>query len=63
MKTANSETAKIYAFPLKRRVADAHAQSAVRGGARSTNSYPVPEFGSGWYHDAAIKEVSPEGKH
>jgi Protein of unknown function (DUF2735) len=63
MKSTNSETAKIYAFPLKRRVAGAHAQSAVRGGGGSKNSYPVAEFGSGWYHDAAIKEASPEGKH
>ena len=45
------ETAKIYQFPVKARAGKASQQSDP-----PSRLAPV-EFGSGWYHDAAIQDA------
>ena len=51
------ETAKIYQFPVKAR---AHKASTPAGG-RKVIELPARvatvEFGSGWYHDAAMQDA------
>jgi hypothetical protein len=50
---AERRTATIYQFPAKARAARQEGS-----GRKSTDTVERPtEFGSGWYHDAAIQEA------
>ena len=52
-----SQTAKIYQFPTR---PTSRTVRAVRGagvGERAALPYAPVEFGSGWYHEAAILEA------
>ncbi|MDR7036815.1 MULTISPECIES: DUF2735 domain-containing protein [Methylobacterium] len=54
------ETAKIYPFPVRPRVAAGWQPGSPKGGAAS---YPVVETGAGaWYHEAAIQEAERSRK-
>jgi hypothetical protein len=48
----NHESAKIYQFPLRGRFAGRGSVEQPMSAA----SYSSPSFGSGWYHDEAIRE-------
>jgi|HubBroStandDraft_4_1064222.scaffolds.fasta_scaffold2359411_1 hypothetical protein len=55
--SAYRETAKIYAFPTRERaVANSLRDSAKSAADLAAARLPRIEFGSGWYHDAAIQE-------
>jgi len=56
------ESAKIYAFPTK-----AQRALGLRGDHRSAleaaaSRLPKVEYGTGWYHDAAIQEAQDNPK-
>ena len=51
-----TRTAKIYAFPPRGRMASAVVKRSELSGRATLNAHPRIEFGSGWYHDAAIDE-------
>lgn len=48
-------TARIYQFPTRRSGEVPHAARGS-GADRAAPAYPAVEFGSGWYHQAAIAE-------
>jgi hypothetical protein len=48
----NREPAKIYQFPLRGRFAG----HGLADESIAAASYSSPSFGSGWYHDEAIRE-------
>lgn len=56
MTIEKTRTAKIYAFPARGRFASAVVKRSELSGRASLNAHPRIEFGSGWYHDAAIDE-------
>jgi Protein of unknown function (DUF2735) len=57
------ESAKIYVFPTRTRTASTLYHGDPRPvTALNNNRLPVVEFGSGWYHDAAIQETSDPRK-
>lgn len=62
--TFHRETAKIYAFPVKadaaRRRLNMQAQMVADIAAQDL---PRTDFGSGWYHEAAIEEAGKESSH
>lgn len=49
-------TAKIYEFPKKPR-ASAGKQTTTPQSARPDTSFPMVEFGAGWYHEAAVEDA------
>jgi hypothetical protein len=52
------ETAKIYQFPVRRPPnADARRQRSKPAADLNSTQLPEVEFGSGWYHDAAIRDA------
>ncbi len=51
MDCADQKTAKIYTFPIGRRLNAAARLARLEAEARR---YTTVEFGSGWYHDEAI---------
>ena len=57
------ESARVYAFPVRARksgsCANEQAASVVELAARRL---PKVDFGSGWYHEAAIEEAQKEKK-
>lgn len=53
--TSPRGTAKIYAFPARGRAVTTSHDDAARLMADMAR-LPAVEFGSGWYHDAAIQE-------
>jgi hypothetical protein len=65
--TANvqRETAKIYAFPTKARLATGYRRdmSAMTSEVEDALRLKRTDFGSGWYHDAAIEEAVHEKKN
>jgi Protein of unknown function (DUF2735) len=49
-------TAKIYQFPVKNSPTLRGSSSEARTiGDRGVGALPTVEFGSGWYHDAAVQ--------
>jgi hypothetical protein len=49
-------SAKIYQFPVKRAATSGGANQDIRLAADARlRTLPAVEFGSGWYHDAAIQ--------
>ena len=51
------ETAKIYVFPVKARMSGTGGNRVSRPGASdNAERLPMTDFGSGWYHGAAIRE-------
>jgi hypothetical protein len=52
--TLYRETAKIYEFPVKSRVASGRIIRQRSDVAQVSRITPRTEFGSGWYHDDAI---------
>ncbi len=48
------ETAKIYRFPTRMRVAPTEPPQGER--AASARLFSMSDAGSGWYHDAAIQD-------
>ena len=53
-----SKTAKIYQFPLNRRKgADASQRPETGGQPANSRNLPATEFGSGWYHQAAVQDA------
>lgn len=57
-------TAKIYQFPVKRRAPAqrSHGRDAQQSQAKLGPAVRI-EYGSGWYHDAAIHDEINGGKH
>jgi Protein of unknown function (DUF2735) len=50
-------TAKIYPFPIRPRATKAVQRDGQRKVAEiGSGRLPQTDFGSGWYHDAAIKD-------
>ena len=64
MSNVHRETAKIYTFPVKqdavRRRLALQAQRVAEFDARSI---PRTDFGSGWYHEAAIDDETKPANH
>lgn len=57
------ETANIYAFPSRALNSGNHRWEGARPVADLTSRrLPRVEFGSGWYHDAAIDEAQQDAK-
>ncbi|CAM5776714.1 hypothetical protein LMIY3S_05666 [Labrys miyagiensis] len=57
------ESAKIYVFPTRTRTAPTLNHGEVKPlAALNSNRLPTVEFGSGWYHDAAIQEAGETRK-
>ena len=52
-----SGSAKIYQFPIKPRVVRAKQETASWAKPESAVRQTRVEFGSGWYHDAAIRDA------
>lgn len=50
------ETAQIIPFPARTRTAKSSLRGTVRSLAEDRMSLPACDFGSGWYHDAAMQE-------
>ncbi|WP_341988759.1 DUF2735 domain-containing protein [Azorhizobium sp. AG788] len=59
--TSPRGTAKIYAFPLRGRATTASHDDAARLMADMAQA-PAVDFGSGWYHDAAIQDAKRSDK-
>ncbi len=58
---SNVPTAKIYRFPVKSAVIRSNATSTMaKGQAARLLVAPYVDFGSGWYHDAAIQNERPQ---
>ena len=55
------ETAKIYQFVLRDRTARTGQRDRHKQSAESARLAPT-EFGSGWYHDAAVQDSAPASK-
>lgn len=56
MAKTDQQTAKIYAFPVKKRIVAERLRKLERDAARLRPvNYAATEFGSGWYHEAAIQ--------
>ena len=55
------ETAKIYQFPVGGRASRATGSKTTEDHVEVTR-YPRVDFGSGWYHEAAIEAERP-AKH
>jgi Protein of unknown function (DUF2735) len=57
------ETAQIYQFPVKARA----PKATTNAGGRKVIELPVRtatvEFGSGWYHDAAMQQDAEQARH
>lgn len=53
--SARHETAKIYAFPPRGRLAEGRDVTAKASGAQPSHRAPEIDFGS-WYHQAAVQE-------
>ena len=58
-----SGSAKIYQFPIKPRIARANQQAMARPITELPIRQARVEFGSGWYHDAAIHDAEPARRH
>ncbi len=58
--TEERQTAKIYVFPTRPRMAAAGAHHAYAERQMETHP-PVVTYGGAWYHDAAIEEVEEAG--
>lgn len=56
--TAHMSTATIYQFPTRARVESSAASRADRASVAHLHGAPLArtEFGSGWYHEAAMRE-------
>jgi hypothetical protein len=53
-----TKTAKIYQFPLNRRKAPNNPQtSGTPSPTAESKLWPAADFGSGWYHQAAIQDA------
>ncbi len=63
--SSHKETAKIYTFPVRARTTgpEAYHGSAKPVADLSAARLPRVDFGSGWYHDAAIQDTSEPRKH
>lgn len=58
MTTSPRESARIYAFvPRSRLAATGQQTDTMSAKDRGAHQPPLCDFGGGWYHDAAIKEV------
>jgi hypothetical protein len=52
-------TAKIYAFPTRTRAASAgHRRAYVPAQQQAAVAFATTEFGSAWYHEAALEEAN-----
>ncbi len=57
------ESAKIYEFPRRPRgLADTYRRGDRLAAELSSVHAPTIEFGSGWYHQAAVEEAQRPGK-
>jgi hypothetical protein len=56
------ETAKIYAFPARGRVAAGTRRDEAKSTAERAPRVLATDFGSGWYHEAAVKDSEPGRK-
>jgi hypothetical protein len=59
MNAHKQKTAKIYAFPVRKKSNANPRLSELEAEARK---YSAPEYGSGWYHDAAIDANKVRGR-
>jgi hypothetical protein len=59
------ETAKIYAFPTRAQLAAGYRRdmSAMASEVADALRLKRTDFGSGWYHDAAIEEAGRDKKN
>lgn len=59
------ESARIYAFPTRTQLAAGYRRdmSAMESEVADALRLKRADFGSGWYHDAAIEEVLGEHKN
>ncbi len=57
--TSPRGSARIYEFPVGGRRNSSRTDTAKLA---ETARLPIMEFGSGWYHDAAIQDAKPTGK-
>lgn len=59
------ESAKIYAFPTKAQLASGYRRDKATMEAEVTAALRLKrtDFGSGWYHDAAIEEAASGRKN
>ncbi len=60
--TTQRETAKIYQFPVKARAPKAGQQAGTRKGVELPAGMATVEFGSGWYHDAAVQQDAEQAR-
>lgn len=64
MSNVHRETAKIYTFPVKQdAVSRRLALQAQRVAQFASLSVPRTDFGSGWYHEAAIDDEAKPANH
>lgn len=56
------ESAKIYAFPVKPRTGAERGEGRRPGEVVAVPCGPTVEFGSGWYHETAIRDAERTDK-
>lgn len=60
--TAQRESAKIYQFPAGGRGSKSTSRGPQGKIKELSAQYAVADCGSGWYHDAAVRDAEPRGK-
>ena len=60
--TPQRESAKIYQFPAGGRGAKSTGRGPQAKIKELSAQYAVTDFGSGWYHDEAMREVEQRSK-
>ena len=60
--TSQRESAKIYQFPAGGRGAKSTGRGPQAKAKELSAQYAVTDCGSGWYHDAAVREAELAGK-
>ena len=60
--TTQRECAKIYQFPAGGRGAKSTGRAPQGKIKELSAQYAVTDYGSGWYHDEAMREVEPRSK-
>ncbi|GJE62463.1 DUF2735 domain-containing protein [Methylobacterium trifolii] len=58
----HQETAKIYAFPVKTRLAGGRSDSGKPASDLGLQRAPEIVYGGSWYHDAAVQEADRSRK-
>ena len=60
--TSQRESAKIYQFPAGGRGSKSTGRGPQAKIKELSAQYAVTDYGSGWYHDAAVRDAEPASK-